>query len=217
MRAINLLPREEQRQGLGGARVPLLAAACGAAMVVVFAVVLVVSASGAADGLQADLEAVEAAIAAVPRGPDQAVSQATLAQERSDRVAALAAALSNRVAFDRLFREISYVLPEDAWLTGVAAAAPVRGAADAAPGSTPQSPSSRVDDVTIQGATYSHESVARVLSRLAATPSLGNVRLVSANSTDVQAAGDTAAKKKKKSKVVVTFAVAATLRSVGPS
>ncbi len=63
------------------------------------------------------------------------------------------------------------MLPEDAWLTGLTATVPASAA--------PDRRALRFDDrddtmpgVTIQGATYSHESVARVLARLAALPSL---------------------------------------------
>ena len=73
--------------------------------------------------------------------------------------------------------------------------------------------------VTIQGATYSHRSVARVLARLSAIPSLDQVRLTASASVEPstdQAAGSktTSAKKKtKKQKTVVTFSIGANLRS----
>ncbi len=97
-----------------------------------------------------------------------------LIQERSDRVSALAQALTGRASFDRLFRQISYVFPEDAWLTQLDATAPATGdpAAAAAPGTPAES-----TNLTVQGGTWSHEKVAVVLARLAAVPSLSNVRL----------------------------------------
>jgi len=230
MRAVNLLPRDEQRPRIEGARIPLLAAAGGVAAVTTGAVLLAFSASGAADERRAELAAVQAAIARLPKAPDQAVSQGTLVQERTDRVAALSAAVSTRFAFDRLFREISYVIPKDAWLTGLKAAnpaalTPASGSTGGAP--APSSPGSEA--VTIEGATYSHDSVARILSRLAVVPSLEGVRLTASTRVEPQPTTGTPSeptkysKKSKKSKktkqvkkrAVVTFTISASLRPEG--
>jgi len=68
--------------------------------------------------------------------------------------------------------------------------------------------------VTIQGATYSHESVARVLARLSVIPSLENIRLTASARVEPQADATAGAKKtRKKQRTVVTFSVAATLRT----
>ena len=63
------------------------------------------------------LEAVEDATAALPKPEQPAVDVNALVQERTDRESALAAALANRVSFDRLMQQIALVLPADAWLT----------------------------------------------------------------------------------------------------
>jgi Tfp pilus assembly protein PilN len=143
------------------------------------------------------------------------VSQVALVQERTDRVAALAAALSTRISFDRLLRELSLVLPEDAWLTGITASAPASAApAGAPPGGTPPAAATTTQGVTIQGATYSHESVARVLARVSVIPSLENIRLTASARVEPQADETAGAKKtRKKQRTVVTFSVAATLRT----
>ncbi len=117
MRAVNLLPRDEQRERLQGARTPLIIAAGGVVAVTAFAMLLASSATGSANDRRGELEALEAAIVELPKAQDTAVSQGSLVRERTDRAAALSAALSTRVPFDRLLREISYVLPEDTWLT----------------------------------------------------------------------------------------------------
>jgi Tfp pilus assembly protein PilN len=130
-------------------------------------------------------------------------------------VAALASALTTRIPFDRLFRELSFVLPEDAWLTGIVASAPASTAlAGVTPAGTRAASAATTQGVTIQGATYSHQSVARVLARLSVIPSLENVRLTASARVEPEAAatGGVAANKKKQ-KVVVTFTVAATLRT----
>src|SRR5205814_5375160 len=57
----------------------------------------------------------------------------TLKAEHDTRVAALSAALSQRVAWDRILRQISSILPEDVWLTGIDAKSPDGGAPPPAP------------------------------------------------------------------------------------
>lgn len=228
MRAVNLLPRDEQRPRLEGGRIPLIAAAGGVAAVTVGAVLLAFSASGTADERRAELAVVQAAIAQLPKAPDQAISQGTLVQERTDRVTALSAALSSRFAFDRLFREISYVIPKDAWLTGLRAVIPASAAAGSTTGA-PATASTGTEDVTIEGATYSHDSVARVLSRLSVVPSLENIRLTASarvvsqpTAAETSSSEKTYSKKSKKPKkakakkrAVVTFTISASLRSGG--
>jgi Tfp pilus assembly protein PilN len=216
MRAVNLLPRDAERTGSESARTTLLVAAGAVAAVTAAAVVMSVSASGTAGDHRAELAAVEEAIALVPNAGRPAVSQVALVQERTDRVAALAAALSTRISFDRLLRELSLVLPEDTWLTGITASAPASAApAGAPPGGTPPAAATTTQGVTIQGATYSHESVARVLARLSVIPSLESIRLTASARVEPQADETAGARKTrtKKQRTVVTFSVAATLRT----
>ena len=185
MRAVNLLPRDEQRARLEGARTPFLAAAGGVVVVTAAFMFLSLSASGTAEEHQTELAAVEAQIANLPAAPDSAVSQGMLIRERSDRVTALSAALTGRVAFDRFLRELSFVFPEDAWLTQLEATAPAPAtpeAEGAAP--PPQQVPTEAAGVTIQGATYTHDQVAVVLARLALVPSLENVQLTSTSRVD---------------------------------
>lgn len=216
MRAVNLLPRDAERIRAEGARTPVLIAAGGVAVVTALAVVLSFSASGTASEQRAELASIEEAIALASRTETPIVSQAVLVQERTDRVSALAAALTTRIPFDRLFRELSLVLPEDAWLTGITASAPVSTTpAGAPPGSTPRTASTETPGVTIQGATYSQQSVARVLARLAVIPSLEKVRLTASARVvpEEDATGGVEKKPKKKQKAVVTFSIAASLRT----
>ena len=216
MRAINLLPRGLERDRGAGGRAPLFVAAGGIAAVTAGAVVLFMSASGSIADQRAELDSVEAAIARIPSAGQSAVAPSAIAQERADRVAALSAALTTRVPLDRLLRELAFVIPEDAWLTGLTASAPV-GAEGTTPPGTPAPAPSAVQGVTIQGATYSHTSVARVLARLAAIPSLADVRLTATARVDPSAEQSDGTKAKaatkKKQKIVVTFTIAANLRS----
>jgi len=214
MRAVNLLPRDlESNRDLGG-RTPLLVAAGGIAAVTAAAVVLFMSASGSVSEQTSQLESLEAAIASVPSPNQPAVAPAGITQERADRVAAFSAALTYRVPLDRLLRELAYVLPEDAWLTGLTAAGLPSSAVATAPAAA-----TTVQGVTIQGATYSQASVARVLARFGAIPSLDHVRLT-ASARIVPAAPQPGQKvsetKGKTKRTVVTFTIAADLGSATP-
>ena len=219
MRAVNLLPRDLERQRSDGGRAPVLLAGGGVAAVTAVAVVLFMSASSSISDQRSQLESVEASIARIPAAGQPAVAAGTITQERTDRVTALAAAMSTRVPVDRLLRELAYVLPEDAWLTGLTASAPTAAAPTGAP-SGAAAPATSVPNVTIQGATYSHQSVARVLARLAALPTLSDVRLTASARIEPEApasGGDGKKKKKKvkKQKPVVTFTITASVRSGG--
>ena len=217
MRAVNLLPRDLERQRSDGGRAPMLLVAGGVAAVTAVAVVLFMSASGSVSDQRSQLESVEASIARFPAAGQPAVAAGTIAQERTDRVTALAAAMSTRVPVDRLLRELAYVLPEDAWLTGLTASAPTTAAPTGAPAGA-ATPATSVPNVTIQGATYSHQSVARVLARLAALPTLSDVRLTASARIEPAPAPEAEGKKKKKvkkQKPVVTFTITASVRSGG--
>ena len=222
MRAVNLLPRDVEGQRSEGGRLPILVVAGGVAAVTAAMVVLFMGASGSVSDGRSQLESVEASIAKIPTGDDPAVAPGTIAQERSDRVTALAAALTTRVPVDRLLRELAYVLPEDAWLTGLTASAPV-GVEGVAPPGSPAPASSATPGITIQGATYSHQSVARVLARLGALPTLTNVRLSAsarvepaAPEAEPASTGKKGKKKKvQKPKAVVTFTITAGFRAGG--
>jgi Tfp pilus assembly protein PilN len=218
MRAVNLLPRDEHRARLEGKRTPVLVAAGGIGVVTVAAVLLGLSASGSAGDKRAELKSVNAAIARLPKAQEPTVSNGTIAQERTDRIAALSAALSTRIPFDRLFRQIAAVLPEDAWLTGLKATAPTSlSPAAGTSGSAPALTSTAQDDVTIAGATYSQDSVVRVLSRLAIVPALQDVRLTSSALVEPQSSASQTSGSpgpaKKSGRKVVTFTINASLRT----
>lgn len=215
MRAVNLLPRDEQRARIEGARTPFLIAAGGVVFVTIVAALLSFSSAGSADDQKAQLADVENAIANLPKAPQSEVSQGTLVRERADRVNALAAALSTRVAFDRVLQEISYVFPENAWLTNFEAAAPTSDVpqADGAPPPPPGQGQVEEAGVTIQGAAFTHEAVATVLSRLALVPSLQNVQLSSTSLVEQTPAAPDAGEAPQQMRPYVTFVVKAALRT----
>jgi Tfp pilus assembly protein PilN len=219
MRAVNLMPRDERRARLEAGRLPLIAAAGGVVLVTALAFFVASSASGSASDSRAELQALEATIALLPKAQGTGATVGTLAQERSDRVAALSAALASRTAFDRVLRDVSLVLTGNVWLTRLEATAP----APAAPleGAVPTPQAGVASGVTIEGSTYSHDSVATVLARLAVVPSLTDVRLTSTALVEPQvdegSASEGPATARKRGRPFVTFTVSAAVRTGGAS
>jgi Tfp pilus assembly protein PilN len=171
MRAVNLLPRDEVRKSFEAKRGVVVGGVGGAALVTALLASMTMSAGGAVKEKQSTLDSLRAQIAAIPPAPVKDTSdEDALAAQKTARVGALSAALSGRIAWDRVLRQVSLVLPEDVWLTNLAAAAPV---ATAASGS---------GTFTLTGSTYSQNGVARFLSRLAVVPDLANVRLQASQS-----------------------------------
>jgi Fimbrial assembly protein (PilN) len=99
-------------------------------------------------------------------------------------LAAVGANLSQRIAWDRVLREVSLVVPSDVTLLSLTMTAPTASSAAATPGSA------TAQGFVIQGSAFSYDSVARLLSRLALVPDLSNVTLSSTGS--VAAAGSSA-------------------------
>jgi Tfp pilus assembly protein PilN len=224
MRAVNLLPREQRRARLEGNRTPLLVAVGGLLLVTLGALGLGHSASSSASAKRAELATVRARIARLPKAEATTVTSGEIAKQRSERMAALTVAIGSRFALDRVLRQIAQVLPEDAWLTSLDTSAPGAGAAtsgtSSTSGSTPaaSAASAAQGTVSIEGATYTEEAVARVLARLALVPALEGVRLTaSAFVTPSTATGSPAqggqASSRKQGKKIVTFTVEATLRA----
>ena len=117
MRAVNLLPRDAERARVRGSHVPRssspLARRRGDHGRRRRALLLRVRGSERAAGRARSRSTTPFALVPDADGATSAVSQAVLVQERTDRGAssALAAALSTRIPFDRLLRELALVLP----------------------------------------------------------------------------------------------------------
>jgi Tfp pilus assembly protein PilN len=161
MRAVNLLPRDTAKQRkITQQNLPVVVG--GGVGVVVIGVLALsfMSASSKVSAAQKQLDDVTQQLAATPRpAPPTPQPNSQLAGEQSARVAAVATAIGGRVAWDRILREFSLVLPDDVWISSLAL--------------TPE------NGLSIAGTTYSHESVARLLERLALVPELSNIVLAS--------------------------------------
>src|ERR671936_1065599 len=182
MRAVNLLPRDSGQRTLKKESLPVLVGACSAVLVLAVLGAMFMMGSGKIAAQQRKLDDLNRRFSALPPPPPgPSAAQQALAGEQSARVTALSAALANRVAWDRVFREFSLVLPDDVWLTQLAAKSPISPATNAASETGTGTPS----EFVITGRTYSHDGVARLLSRLQVVPDLTNVQLVSSSLSKV--------------------------------
>jgi Tfp pilus assembly protein PilN len=201
MRAVNLLPRDEQPRSFAANRKVAFGGAGGAALVTVAFVALMVGAGGAIQQQNAERDALNAQLAALPHAAvDQQESEANaaLASEKNARITALSTALSTRVAWDRVLSQISQVLPEDVWLTSLTSQSGAEAAASSTGAVGPPGAS-----VTVIGSTYSQRGVARFLARLGVIPALSGVHLLSSSNVDM------------KPRDLVNFTIQATVKAPG--
>jgi Tfp pilus assembly protein PilN len=199
VRAVNLLPPEVTKASFEGRNIPLLVGVCGSVLAAAVIGAQFMTQSGRVSTARQDLGALQAKVDALPpapAGPTPAQSQ--LAGVHSARVSALSTALGTRVSWDRVLRELSLVLPEDVWLTSLQAHSPVSPATGLA---TPTGGEPTM--FLLEGRTYSHDGVARLLSRLQVAPDLTNVQLKSSTLSKVDR------------QRVVDFSIAADIKSVG--
>jgi Tfp pilus assembly protein PilO len=121
MRAVNLLPRETKQPRKRPSAVGQLS------LVAPFVVAgLLVAgymlAGSSVNSHRSTLRALQDELASLPVPKAQEPQQnPALASERQLRIATLGAALQSRLVWDRVFREISAVLPADVWLTTMSA------------------------------------------------------------------------------------------------
>jgi Tfp pilus assembly protein PilN len=206
MRAFNLLPREESgetrtRLGLAQVLVALLGLLVVAGLGTGY---LFMSGRATEKQAKADDLRVQIANVDVPsEAPDEAPDPA-LATESQARTTALAGALTGRVAWDRVLREVTLVVPDDVWLTSVTAQTPGAAAAGAAP-TAPADPAAGAGNaITIVGTAESQEAVAGFLARLGVVPELVSVQLQTSTAEVQEGAAN-----------VFTFTVVATVDPAG--
>lgn len=170
----------------------LVGAVAGTVLVTaILAAWFLTASTGVADN-QARRDAAQAELAATPVPPPTTPGSSQLEQEKTARIAALSTVLGGRLAWDRVLREVSLVLPDDVWLTNLSAQAPTAASPTSAAG------------FAINGRTYSHDGVARLLARLSVVPHLSNVQLQHSS-----VATSTTGRK------VVEFSINATVKAAG--
>jgi Tfp pilus assembly protein PilN len=182
VRAVNLLPRDELAGGSKVPPLPILVACIGTVLVAALTAVMFLSASSNVAAKRHALEQIQAQYNAIPAPPAPSPVVSQLPQQRQTRVTALATALGQRVAWDRLLREVSQIVPSDVWLITLNALAPSLAPASA-------SASSATQGFTVTGCTYSQDSVARFLARLQVVPDLTGMTLGKSASNDSAGSG----------------------------
>jgi len=183
MKAVNLMPREVAKAKSSRLSPPVLTAVIVGVLVVVVLAAGFVRGSSKVAHKRTELDAARAELALIPAPVASDAASSTLATARTQRIAALQGALNGRISWDRILREISLVLPNDVWLTGltlqapepVAPVVPTDGTTTAAP--TVAAPAATPTDFTMNGKAFTHVGVARLLKRLALIPDLANVTL----------------------------------------
>jgi Tfp pilus assembly protein PilN len=208
MRAVNLLPKDAVRVVTRVQKIAIGMGTGGAVILTALMAMMFLSASSTVHDSQLTLADLKAQLAVIPPpavGPSAGAT--ALAAQQGPRVAAVTAALQRRVAWDRVMRELSLVLPEDVWLAKLSAKSPISPSAPTIPGTPLVAPGAGVPptEMTIDGYTYSHDAVARLLSRLAVIPDLQNVALQSSSLAGVGR------------QTIVHFTIAADVRSPGAS
>jgi Tfp pilus assembly protein PilN len=184
MRAVNLLPQDTNSRRLSkpGA-VPL--AGTAAALIAIGAVAgLAHVESGTVADRQAHLNDLQRQLTLVQAKPtpNASTAGAALLTSRDARIAALNSALTGRVPWELVLRQLAAVLPEGAWFDSLSMNAPTAATpadAVATPGVTPTS------GVTLSGYASTPETLARVLQRLSVVTSLSDVKLTTSQRTTV--------------------------------
>lgn len=165
MRAVNLLPGEGTR-ARGAPQPAALAGAIAGVVVVAFIGGGNLLQSSRVSSAQKALNAARIQLAATPlppAAPKVTPPPAAVAEQMQPRLQAVSAALSTRIAWDRILREFSLVLPSNVQLSSLALTAPTGTATS--------------QGLTLSGLTFSYDDVARLLSRMQLIPDLSNVTL----------------------------------------
>jgi Tfp pilus assembly protein PilN len=182
VRAVNLLPGDENAGGRKAPPLPILLACVGTVLVAALTAVMFLSASSNVAAKRRALVQIQAQYDAIPAPPVPPPGVAQLPQQHQTRMSALSTALGQRVAWDRLMREVSQVVPSDVWLVTLNALAPSLAPASAAATSATQG-------FSVMGCTYSQDSVARFLARLQVVPDLTGMTLGKSSSGDTGSGG----------------------------
>ena len=192
MRAVNLLPRQQVEHRRETPNAIALVAGLGGATLLLALVGGFLLANRSVDRQRQALTDARAVLAATPAKKLSADTQAfrkTVLTQREQRSLALASAIGKRVAWDRILRHVTLVMPDDVWLQTLTGSVPLDSTSATTVGvpTTPTAPSSSAlppapTALTIQGYTYSQDGVARLLERLAVIPDLQNVQLETSQS-----------------------------------
>jgi Tfp pilus assembly protein PilN len=165
MRAVNLLPGEGSRAARGPRPAALAGAVAGVVVVALVGGGNLVQSSRLASAQKA-LNAAKIQLSDTPlppAAPKVTPPPPAVAEQMQPRLQAVSSALSTRIAWDRILREFSLILPSDVQLSSLALTVPAAGAS--------------TQGLELQGMTFSYDDVARLLSRMQLIPDLTDVTL----------------------------------------
>jgi len=202
MRAVNLLPKELQTRKSIREEDPAVVVGSALGVVVMIALGLAFYvAHGAVGTQQQRLNAARLALAQLsvkehhvkkkPTKPAQPITPfvppPSITGQEATWLSAVETNLSQRIAWDRVLREVSLVMPDDVTLSSMTMTAPVTAAV--IPGVVTAPPAGGSQGFSIAGNAFSYDSVARLLSRLALVPDLSDVLLTSTGSDAAPGSG----------------------------
>ena len=168
MRAVNLIPTDQQR-GAGGAAGKSGGGAyilLGAlALVVVLAASYVVAGKSVTDK-KASLETISQQAAAAEAKSASLTSYTKFASIRAKRVDTVSQLAASRFDWAHALREVSRVLPENAWLTTLTATTSSAVSVGGGGGGAGLRAALDVPAIQLQGCTTSQASVAKLIARL---------------------------------------------------
>jgi len=169
MRAVNLLPKETRAsRSITAQHLPAVVGGATGFVVVAALAAMFLSASSKVADAQSSLNQAQQQLAQTPLPPPPAQptnpTPTAVVNARAPRLQAVASVLGQRIAWDRILREFSQALPSDVWVSSLNMAAPTAGA---------------TNGFSVTATTYSYNSVARMLSRMALVPDLTGVTLQS--------------------------------------
>jgi hypothetical protein len=185
MRAVNILPAGSEARKSFRKEDPAVVIGSALGLVVLIALALgFMNVHSKVNNEQAKLTSARSALAqlslnrkpvVVPKPVVQKpiIGPPAVTSEVQPLLAAITTAMSTRIAWDRILREFSLVLPSDVTLTGLTLTAPP--APVAVVEGTPTAPLAQ--GLSITGTAFSSDGVARLLSRLMLIPDLTDVTL----------------------------------------
>jgi Tfp pilus assembly protein PilN len=202
MRAVNLLPKELQTRKSIREEDPAVVVGSALGLVVMIALGLAFYVAHTAAGTQQKrLDAARLSLAQLsikahhqkpkPKKPAEPITPIvpppSITGQEAAWLSAVETNLSQRIAWDRVLREVSLVMPDDVTLTSLTMTAPVT--APVIPGVVSTPPAGGSQGFVVAGNAFSYDSVARLLSRLTLVPDLTDVTLTSTGSGGSAGAG----------------------------
>jgi Tfp pilus assembly protein PilN len=177
MRPVNLIPREERRGERAPLRVGKLSyVLVGGLVVALVAVTATVLVGNQVKDREAELASLEQQELAATQQAEALAPYAEFASMSQARIATVTSLAQSRFDWERVFRELALVLPDDVWLTSLAGA--VGGAAGSGEGSGVAGSSIAGPSLAISGCGEGHESVAGFLEALKDIDGVTRVGLV---------------------------------------